>query len=637
MIIVIPLGGIGQRFKTNGYKEPKALIKVFGKPILYYLLDNLNFTDVNLVCIPYNKEYKPYRLEDMLRKDYPSLKFNFIPLEKNTRGAAETLHIALSKLKKEGIEDAPFLSLDGDNFYTTDIVTHWQGRDKIFTVLDKESEPIYSFVKVNNQNKVEDIVEKQRVSNLACTGAYGFKSYQLFLDHCEKILTKNEALQQGEFYISSVVRTMLKLGVVFNNCSIERSKWSCLGTPIQVRSFCNNYPLVSCKNNKYCITKQRICFDLDNTLVTFPSEKGDYTSVQPIQRNIDFLKYLRNFGHTIIIYTARRMKSHSGNVGRVMADIGKITFDTLERFDIPYDEIYFGKPYANVYIDDAGLNAFDNLEKSTGYYMDNITPRDFNEIEQNSIETYTKRSQDLSGEIFYYRNIPPSIKDMFPCLIDFDAVSSSWYTMEKIKGLTLTSIYLSELMTTTILRNVMNSLKRIQSCTVDEKQSEINIYANYAEKMKQRYETYDYSSFKDADKKYKEVKDSLERYESEKNGKCVVIHGDAVMTNIIINNYDKIKFIDMRGKLGINCTLYGDYLYDWAKLYQSLSGYDEILQGKVVGENYKKEMMKYFEDYFVELYSESELMWVKLITRSLFFTLIPLHNNSKCKEYFNLS
>ena len=41
MIIVIPLGGIGERFKQNGYTLPKGLIKVLGKPILYYLLDCL--------------------------------------------------------------------------------------------------------------------------------------------------------------------------------------------------------------------------------------------------------------------------------------------------------------------------------------------------------------------------------------------------------------------------------------------------------------------------------------------------------------------------------------------------------------------------------------------------------------------
>ena len=49
------------------------------------------------------------------------------------------------------------------------------------------------------------------------------------------------------------------------------------------------------------------------------------------------------------------MKSENGNIGRVNANIGKITFDTLEKYNIYYDEIYFGKPYADFYIDDLGI------------------------------------------------------------------------------------------------------------------------------------------------------------------------------------------------------------------------------------------------------------------------------------------
>ena len=58
MILLIPLGGTGQRFKENGYTKPKALINVFSKPIISYLLDNLNVCDISLVCIPYNIEYE---------------------------------------------------------------------------------------------------------------------------------------------------------------------------------------------------------------------------------------------------------------------------------------------------------------------------------------------------------------------------------------------------------------------------------------------------------------------------------------------------------------------------------------------------------------------------------------------------
>ena len=70
MIIIIPLGGIGSRFKENNYKQPKALIKIFGKPILFWLLDSLQINNNTIIYIPYNIEYVKYRLEDLLKKNY---------------------------------------------------------------------------------------------------------------------------------------------------------------------------------------------------------------------------------------------------------------------------------------------------------------------------------------------------------------------------------------------------------------------------------------------------------------------------------------------------------------------------------------------------------------------------------------
>ena len=148
------------------------------------------------------------------------------------------------------------------------------------------------------------------------------------------------------------------------------------------------------------------------------------------------------------------MRTHQGNVGKVIQDIGKVTLDTLEKFNIPYDELHFGKPHADFYIDDNAISAYDNLEKELGFYQDSIKPRDFNTVEKTSIEVYTKRSNDLAGEIYYYSNIPNVIKDMFPLFIDFDH-NNTWYSIEKINGLTLSNLYLSELLTPTILESAM--------------------------------------------------------------------------------------------------------------------------------------------------------------------------------------
>ena len=49
------------------------------------------------------------------------------------------------------------------------------------------------------------------------------------------------------------------------------------------------------------------------------------------------------------------MKTCNSNVGQVINKVGKITLDWLAKHQIPYDEIYFGKPWAELYIDD---NAF---------------------------------------------------------------------------------------------------------------------------------------------------------------------------------------------------------------------------------------------------------------------------------------
>ena len=141
MIIIIPLGGLGQRFKEVGYSLPKPLINVFGKPILFWLLDNLSINkDINFIYIPYNFELKRYRFEDLLKQQYPTLNFKFFKLKDNTRGSAETIKIALDNLKN--VEDQPIISMDGDNFYTYDLVKNWNGDNLVYSFYDDNSEPI---------------------------------------------------------------------------------------------------------------------------------------------------------------------------------------------------------------------------------------------------------------------------------------------------------------------------------------------------------------------------------------------------------------------------------------------------------------------------------------------------------------
>ena len=643
-MILIPLGGIGDRFKQVGYQHPKALIPIFGKPILYYLLDSIR---AKVIVIPYNKEYQNYYFEEKLRKDYPNQQFIFIVLEKNTRGAAESIAIGLEGL--HDIDDCPVLCLDGDNFYKDiDIIALWNNQNCVFTFNSVEQDPIFSYVIANEDNTIIKIEEKNKISDNACCGAYGFASWKNTLEYCKKAILGDSQVK-GEFYTSGIISDMIShMEMQFKNISIEKKNYTCLGTPIQVQYFYYNYPKVSCDNNALVIKPKRYCFDLDNTLITNPTIPGDYSTVLPIQKNINFLKYLKRFGNVIIIYTARRMKTHNGSIGKVVADIGQLTFETLHKFDIPYDEIYFGKPYADAYIDDLAVNFQTvDMEKYLGWYNTTnnvIAPRSFNVISQATIATITKSSANLSGEIYWYLNIPPELKDIFPLFIDYSLEQGKmYYIMEKIAGVSVSSLYLSELLTEVILKNIMNTIIRIQKVrNAINVNGAPSIYANYTNKLTERYTRYKqyYEEFYGSNNCYQSIKMKLQSYEENNLGKQTCIHGDPVFTNIIINDYGKIKMFDMRGKLGDVETIYGDWLYDWAKIYQSLIGYDSILLEKAQGSDYQRKMIGVFKDYFISLYSPEDFAMLEVITYSLIFSLLPLHKdsdrNNKCAQFYLL-
>ena len=99
----------------------------------------------------------------------------------------------------------------------------------------------------------------------------------------------------------------------------------------------------------------RICIDLDGVICDLRKPGETYADVSPVQGAREKIQALRAAGHFVILYTARHMKTCEGNLGLALARIGAITLDWLARHRIEYDEIHFGKPWADVYIDDNAL------------------------------------------------------------------------------------------------------------------------------------------------------------------------------------------------------------------------------------------------------------------------------------------
>jgi len=105
----------------------------------------------------------------------------------------------------------------------------------------------------------------------------------------------------------------------------------------------------------------RIVIDLDGTICQIRQPNQTYADLLPLTNAVERINELKNDGHYIIISTARNMATCQSNIGQVLKNVGKITLEWLEKYNIPYDEIFFGKQNADVYIDDRALR-FDGWE-----------------------------------------------------------------------------------------------------------------------------------------------------------------------------------------------------------------------------------------------------------------------------------
>lgn len=99
----------------------------------------------------------------------------------------------------------------------------------------------------------------------------------------------------------------------------------------------------------------RICIDLDGVICELRRKDQEYGQLSVLPGAIESIKKLRSAGHYVILHTARHMNTTQANLGLVVARQGFTTLEWLKNNGIEYDEIYFGKPFADVYIDD---NAF---------------------------------------------------------------------------------------------------------------------------------------------------------------------------------------------------------------------------------------------------------------------------------------
>ena len=101
----------------------------------------------------------------------------------------------------------------------------------------------------------------------------------------------------------------------------------------------------------------RIVFDLDGTLCT--DTKGEYSLAKPITERIAIVNSRYNSGDHITIMTARGMGRTGNNIELAKSLFEELTKSQLIEWGVKYHRLILGKPSADMYIDDKGINDVD--------------------------------------------------------------------------------------------------------------------------------------------------------------------------------------------------------------------------------------------------------------------------------------
>ena len=101
---------------------------------------------------------------------------------------------------------------------------------------------------------------------------------------------------------------------------------------------------------------KRLVIDLDDTLTI--AGGSDYTTVPPRHDVVEKLREYKAKDFEIVIYTARNMRTYQNSLGKIAANTLPVITTWLEENDIPFDEIWIGKPWCGTdgfYVDDRAV------------------------------------------------------------------------------------------------------------------------------------------------------------------------------------------------------------------------------------------------------------------------------------------
>lgn len=204
MKVIIPLAGKGTRLRPHTYVTPKPMLRVAGKPVMQYVLDDVkSLPDVEQII--YITGHLKEKVEEFARTstDIPSV-FVEQKVQDGTAGA-----VALAR----DYVDQPVLIIFVDTIFDADLsIIESSDADGIIWTKEVEDYQRFGVVVTDEAGFMTKIVEKPTtpISKRANIGLYYIRNWKLLYEGIAKVL--EQAPNKGEWYLTDAFQYMIDHG-----------------------------------------------------------------------------------------------------------------------------------------------------------------------------------------------------------------------------------------------------------------------------------------------------------------------------------------------------------------------------------------------------------------------------------------
>lgn len=235
MNVVVPMAGVGSRFRDAGYAIPKPLIPVGGKPMYAWATDSLPLSEASrLIFVLLSSQPEFPQLRADIENRYRQLSPVVLTVPKVTAGQAVTVLEA-----KEWINDeTPLLIHNADTAF--DAPSDWVSEalraeaDGALLVFPSD-ETRWSYSREDDRGRVVEVREKKVISPWASTGTYWFRRGSDFVTMIERRLS-SAVKEDGEYYVGPLYNDLIAQGGEVRNYPVR--KLLCFGTPDDLIASC---------------------------------------------------------------------------------------------------------------------------------------------------------------------------------------------------------------------------------------------------------------------------------------------------------------------------------------------------------------------------------------------------------------